>query len=115
MSAPSSRVERPSDPTVLILTSLASGPKHGYALTDDIAEFSGQRLGPGTLYGAISRLEQRGFIESLAPQGRARPYQLTSNGRDFLEAALAEMGSIVREGSARLRQAPIGAAAGSLA
>jgi DNA-binding PadR family transcriptional regulator len=53
---------RENDPTTLILTSLASGPKHGYALLLDIEEFAGVRLGPGTLYGAISRLEQRGLI-----------------------------------------------------
>ena len=53
------------DPELLILTSLASGPKHGYALLQDIASFAGVTLGPGTLYGAISRLEERGLIEAL--------------------------------------------------
>jgi DNA-binding PadR family transcriptional regulator len=48
------------DPSVLIMASLASGPKHGYALIKDIQEFAGAALGPGTLYGALARLEQRG-------------------------------------------------------
>jgi DNA-binding PadR family transcriptional regulator len=93
---------RENDPPVLILTSLASGPKHGYALLLDIERFAGVRLGPGTLYGAIGRLEERGLIEPLAPEGRTRPYRLTAGGAAALESALAELRSIVDEGTARL-------------
>jgi DNA-binding PadR family transcriptional regulator len=94
---------RENDPTVLILTSLASGPKHGYALLLDIEEFAGVRLGPGTLYGAIARLEGRGLIEALDARGRTRPYRLTAEGSTVLETALAELRSIVEAGTARLR------------
>jgi DNA-binding PadR family transcriptional regulator len=94
---------RENDPPVLILTSLASGPKHGYALLLDIEDFAGVRLGPGTLYGAISRLEERGLIEALVAQGRTRPYRLTAEGATALEATLTELRSIVEEGTARLR------------
>src|SRR5438477_13154810 len=52
------------DPTILILASLADGDKHGYAIMEDIHVFAGIRLGPGTLYGAICRLEERGWIRS---------------------------------------------------
>ncbi len=93
---------RPNDPPILILTSLAAGPKHGYALLQDIEGFAGVRLGPGTLYGAIGRLEQRGLIEAAGPEGRRRPYRLTEDGERALERALAELGTIVREGHARL-------------
>lgn len=93
---------RENDPPVLILTSLASGPKHGYALLLDIEGFAGVRLGPGTLYGAISRLEERGLIEAVASEGRARPYRLTAEGSFALEAMLAELRTIVEEGTARL-------------
>ena len=48
-----------SDPTLLVLASLAEGDKHGYAMMEDIERFAGVRLGPGTLYGAITRLEER--------------------------------------------------------
>jgi DNA-binding PadR family transcriptional regulator len=48
-----------------VLTSLAGGPRHGYAITQDVAAQVGVRLAPGTLYGAIGRLEERGFIEPL--------------------------------------------------
>jgi DNA-binding PadR family transcriptional regulator len=94
---------RENDPAVLILTSLASGPKHGYALLLDIEDFAGVRLGPGTLYGAISRLEERGLIKPLASVGRTRPYRLTATGSEALEATLVELRAIVREGTARLR------------
>ncbi len=93
---------RENDPSVLILTSLASGPKHGYALLLDIEGFAGVRLGPGTLYGAIGRLDERGLIEAVGSRGRARPYRLTADGAAALEATLAELRSIVDEGTARL-------------
>lgn len=95
--------KRDNDPTVLILTSLASGAKHGYALLLDIEEFAGVRLGPGTLYGAIARLEERGLIEPLAAEGRTRPYRLTAGGSAELERTLAELRTIVDEGTARLQ------------
>ena len=93
---------RSNDPPVLILTSLASGPKHGYALLQDIQSFAGVTLGPGTLYGAIARLEERGVIEAVGVSGRRRPYRLTAAGAVVLEATLADLRAIVDEGTARL-------------
>jgi DNA-binding PadR family transcriptional regulator len=87
---------------VLILTSLASGPKHGYALTKDIAEFAGVNLGPGTLYGAITRLEKRGLIEPTPSDTRRRPYRVTSLGRSALAEAVRDMRAVADEGAARL-------------
>jgi len=104
---------RLNDPPLLILTSLAAGPKHGYALLQDIQTFAGVRLGPGTLYGAIGRLEERGLIEPAGPAGRARPYRLTAAGREALEATLASIQAIVDEAAARLCRAPRVASAGS--
>lgn len=94
-----------NDPPLLILTSLAEGPKHGYALLRDVESFAGVRLGPGTLYGAIGRLEERGLIEPAAPEGRARPYRLTGAGVVALEVRLSELSAIVGEGHARLQGA----------
>lgn len=102
---------RSNDPPILILTSLADGEKHGYALLQDIEEFAGVRLGPGTLYGAISRLEERGLIEAVGSSGRRRPYRLSANGAQALGAALDGLRTIVDEGSARLAARP---AAGTL-
>ena len=93
-----------NDPPVLILTSLASGPKHGYALLQDIEGFAGVTLGPGTLYGAITRLEQRGLIEPTgAVDERRRPYRITADGAAVLTATLGELRRIVDEGTSRLQ------------
>lgn len=93
---------RPNEPAVLILTSLASGAKHGHALMQDIRQFAGVTLGPGTLYGAITRLEERGFIEPAGEEQRRRPYKLTASGCAALAKAVAQMRAIAEEGSARL-------------
>lgn len=95
-----------NDPAVLILTSLASGPKHGHALATDIQSFAGVRLGPGTLYGAITRLEERGLIEALPADDRRRPYRLSPAGRAALAEAVAEMQRIASAGAARLGLVP---------
>jgi DNA-binding PadR family transcriptional regulator len=71
-------------------------------LTKDIEEFAGVALGPGTLYGAITRLEERGMIEPLGEEGRRRPYRLTAAGGAQLAEAVQAMGAIAREGAARL-------------
>lgn len=103
-NAPKGDSGRSNEPPVLILTSLAAGPKHGYALTQDIEEFAGVRLGPGTLYGAIARLEERGLIapEPVAADARRRPYRITGDGRIALAAAVREMRTLADVGAARL-------------
>jgi len=110
-SNPTSAGGRSNEPTVLILTSLASEPKHGYALLQDIENFAGVRLGPGTLYGAISRLEDRGLIEATGAAGRRRPYRITAAGSETLRAAIAEMRTIVDTGTERLGAMPAPGAA----
>src|SRR3954451_12002100 len=97
-------MRRPNDPPVLILTSLADGPKHGHALAKDIEAFAGVNLGPGALYGAISRLEERGLIESLPAEDRRRPYRITAAGSDALAEAVTEMRRLVDVGASRLHR-----------
>jgi DNA-binding PadR family transcriptional regulator len=94
-----------TDPTLLVLASLADGDKHGYAIMADVREFAGLDLGPGTLYGAITRLEARGFIKALAADDRRRPYRLTVTGRQHLQAQLEALEPIVRVGTRRLKHA----------
>ena len=94
-----------SEPALLILISLASGPKHGYAMIEDIESVAGVRLGPGTLYGAISRLESRGLIEALEPDNRRNPYQLTGAGELSLRERLENLAAVARAGARRLARA----------
>lgn len=92
-----------SDPPLLVLASLAGGSKHGHAMIEDIASLCGTRLGPGTLYGAIARLEARGLIEPLPPEERRRPYRITAAGRRMLRAQLSTLQQFVTAGTKRLR------------
>jgi DNA-binding PadR family transcriptional regulator len=91
-----------SDPPLLVLASLADGPKHGYAITRDVAGQTGVKLGPGTLYGAISRLEERGLIEALAPEKRRRPYRLTAAGERALADTARQLRRVADLGLSRL-------------
>lgn len=95
-------LRRPNDPPVLILTSLAAGPKHGHALIKDIEGFAGVTLGPGALYGAITRLEERGLIEPLEADDRRRPYRITGSGSAALAHAVTDMRQIADVGASRL-------------
>jgi DNA-binding PadR family transcriptional regulator len=92
-----------SDPAVLILASLAGGEKHGYAMMEDIEATSGVHLGPGTLYGALSRLEGSGLIEALPADDRRRPYRLTAQGAAFLRQYLDSLEKLVALGLQRLQ------------
>lgn len=94
-----------SDPGLLVLASLAAEDRHGYAIMEDIEAFTGHRLGPGTLYGAITRLEQKGWIRALAGDHRRRPYRLTAEGRRHLQAELEALRGVVKTGLRRLEQA----------
>ncbi len=92
-----------SEPSLLVLSSLAGGDKHGYAMVSDIKEMASVHLGPGTLYGALSRLEEQGLIEALPPEGRRRPYRITAAGASALREQLTRMESVASTGLTRLR------------
>jgi DNA-binding PadR family transcriptional regulator len=94
-----------SEPALLILISLADGPKHGYAMSADIEVLTGVRPGPGTLYGAITRLEDRGLIERMDASDRRNPYRLTTAGVKTLRARLAAMEDIANVARRRLAHA----------
>jgi DNA-binding PadR family transcriptional regulator len=102
VNADLSDLGRFSDPSLLILASLAGGPKHGYAMMEDIEQMSGVKLGPGTLYGALARLEERGLIEALPPEERRRPYRLTGLGAAVLREQLRSLESFAATGLKRL-------------
>ncbi|MBV8162072.1 MAG: PadR family transcriptional regulator [Acidimicrobiia bacterium] len=95
-------LRRQNEPPVLILASLADGPKHGHALVKDIAAFAGVTLGPGALYGAIARLEEQGLIEALAPADRRRPYRITAAGSAALAHVVRDLHTISTVAATRL-------------
>jgi len=91
-----------SDPSLLVLSSLASGPKHGYAMIQDIEQFCGTHLEVGTLYGVLARLEKQGWIEPMEVVERRRPYHLTQLGASVLHEQLSTMSQVVNTGLQRL-------------
>ena len=94
-----------SDPELLILASLASGPNHGYAIMADIETFADVRLGPGTLYTAITRLVEKKLIAPQSAAGRQRPYRLTAQGSATLAEQLKGMRRVAAVGLRRLEPA----------
>jgi DNA-binding PadR family transcriptional regulator len=94
-----------TDPTLFLLASLADGEKHGYAMMVDIQRFAGVRLGAGTLYGAITRLEQAGWIVAVDSDARRKPYRLTASGRRYLEEQMAGLDKFMKTAARRLRHA----------
>jgi DNA-binding PadR family transcriptional regulator len=98
-------VTRNNDPSLLVLASLADGDKHGYAMMEDIERFSAVKLGPGTLYGAITRLEENGWIAPVPSEDRRQHYTLTPLGRKSLESELAALNSVVKTALKRLKHA----------
>ena len=92
-------------PPLLVLASLADGPKHGWAIMSDIETFAGVTVGPGTLYNAITRLVEKELIAPLEGDGRQRPYKLTARGTVALDEQLQNMRRIASIGLRRLRLA----------
>ena len=91
-----------AEPTLYILVSLSDSPKHGYAIMTDVEAMTGEPLGPGTLYGALARLEKRGLIEALEPADRRRPYRLTGLGATTLRSQLEGLAGFTKVGLDRL-------------
>ena len=96
-------LRRTGEASVLILVSLAGGAKHGYALIQDIKELSGVELGPGTLYGALDRLEGLGLIEALPADDRRHPYKITASGAAALREHLDAVERVSAAGRLRLQ------------
>jgi len=96
------------EPTLLILTSLAAGPRHGYGVIQEVAELSGGRvvLRAGTLYGALDRLVEDGFVapdrEEVKDGRLRRYYRITAEGRRLLAAEADRLASDARLAFARL-------------
>lgn len=99
-----------NDAQLLVLTVLAAGELHGYAVNTAIKELTGSRLGPGSLYGALARLEARQLIESSGgpadSKDRQRTVRITAAGRETLRAELEQMARVTQAGLRALGTAP---------
>jgi len=93
-----------AEPSLYILVSLSHGPRHGYAIMTDVEAISGSPMGPGTLYGALARLERRGLIEALEAVDRRRPYRLTALGQATVRAQLERLRGFARIGLERIER-----------
>ena len=95
-----------AEPSLLILVSLSDGPKHGYAIMQDIEQGTGRPMGAGTLYAALARLEEQGLIEPLPPIDRRRPYRLTAVGASNLAEQLHGLSAFAQMGLRQLGRTP---------
>ena len=91
-----------AEPSLLILVSLSDGPKHGYAIMQDVEQGTGRPMGAGTLYAALTRLEEQGLIEPLPPIDRRRPYRLTAVGASNLAEQLRGLSAFAQMGLRQL-------------
>ena len=112
--------ERFADPALLVLASLADGERHGYAIMEDAKTLFGVQMGPGTLYGTIARLEERGLI-ALADNSvqastsattttqtkQRRPYRLTDKGEAVLREELRRLSHLTQVALARLEKVTV--------
>jgi len=96
-----------SEPVLMVLLSLAEEPRHGYSIIKDVEQMSSGRvrLSTGTLYGALQRLMDRGWIEPIeeeeSSRGR-RAYRLTSTGRRNLKQEFTRMKDLTRLAELRI-------------
>jgi DNA-binding PadR family transcriptional regulator len=91
-----------AEPSLLILVSLSDGPKHGYAIMQDVEAATGRPMGAGTLYAALNRLEDAGLVEPLPAEDRRRPYRLTAIGASNLAEQLRGLSAFAQKGLRQL-------------
>jgi DNA-binding PadR family transcriptional regulator len=76
-------------------------PNHGYQLMQAIIEVSNGRLtmGPGTLYGVLSRMQKDGLISLAEDDGRRKTYQITLEGEQALRVEYSRIKALIQDGS----------------
>ena len=75
-------------------------PGHGYGMMQRIKELSGGRLemGPGTLYGVLSRMNREGWIVLTGEEGRRKNYAITQAGKAALLTAYERIKRLAADG-----------------
>ena len=96
------------EPVLLILISVSGEAKHGYAIMQDVRSLTGWEMRAGTLYGALGRMDRRGWIEEVQTEdNRRRPYALTPAGRDELRRQLNVLETLTHEAVRRTKRKPL--------
>ena len=96
-----------TEPVLLVLLSLAEEPRHGYSIIKDVEQISDGRvvLSTGTLYGALQRLLENGWIEEFEEEERSRDrraYRLTARGRRNLQLEVERLKHLTKLASLRI-------------
>ncbi len=78
-----------------------SKPAHGYQLMADIKQISDGRLnmGPGTLYGVLTRLQREGCLRIIQDDGRRKTYEITEQGIAVLKTEYERLKFMVNDGA----------------
>lgn len=98
------------EPTLLLLTALTAGPRHGYALIEAVADLSDGRvrLRPGSLYGSLDRLAREGLVRETGSEvvaGRHRRYyELSEAGAELLAVQVERLQGLTAAAAAGLRR-----------
>lgn len=100
-----------TEPTYFILLSLSPEPKHGYAIMKDVQEISENRvvLSTGTLYGALKRLLDQGWIIRLEEESASRDrkvYKLTEHGQRVLKEEITRLQNLLMAAERRELEEP---------
>lgn len=79
-------------------------PGHGYMLMNAVSEISGGRvqMGPGTLYGVLTRMQKDGLIIIKNDDGRRKTYEITESGKSALKAEFDRLNAMVADGKSML-------------
>ena len=100
-----------TEPTYFILLSLSPKPKHGYAIMKDVREISKNRviLSTGTLYGALKRLLDQGWIIRMEEKSSSRDrkvYKLTEHGQLVLKGEITRLQNLLIAAEQRVLEDP---------
>ncbi len=89
-----------TEATYYILLALMK-PGHGYGMMQRIKELSGGRIemGPGTLYGVLTRMNKEGLITLTSEEGRRKNYAITEEGKHALHLEYSRLKQLVTDGA----------------
>jgi DNA-binding PadR family transcriptional regulator len=80
-------------------------PKHGYGIMQHVKELTKERIkiGAGTMYGSLSRMEKEGLINSFAEEDRKKIYEISEKGKIVLKLEQARLEELLNHGKSEMR------------